>query len=77
MRQLWEIARDVKAHWPKVNYAAVPYLDAMGQLADIKDNYYQDPGHMVVRYFLANATMWRGEDAKRVKAELNAMLKGA
>jgi hypothetical protein len=27
-----------------------------------------------VRYFLANASSWRGETARRIKAELNAML---
>ena len=76
MRQVYEIARDIRAHWPKVHYAAAPYLDAMGQIADIKDAYYYDSGASVVRYFLANANHWKGEDAKRIKAELKAMLKG-
>jgi hypothetical protein len=30
-----------------------------------------------VRYFLANATSWKGETARAIKAELKAMLKGA
>ena len=29
---------------------------------------------MIVRYFLSNATTWRGEDARRIKAELKALL---
>jgi len=30
---------------------------------------------MIVRYFLSNATTWRGETARRIKAELKQMLK--
>lgn len=73
-RPLSVIARDIRAHWPKVNYAAVPYLDAMSELDSIKDNYYADSGESVVLYFLANANSWRGEDARRIKAELKSML---
>lgn len=75
-RALSTIAADVRQHWPNVNYAAVPYLDAMEMLTDISDNYFADSADSVVRYFLSNATSWRGEDARRVKAELKAMLKG-
>jgi len=53
---------------------ARPYLDAMGQLNSINDMYYLDTADSVVRYFLSNATGWRGETAKRIKAELKAML---
>lgn len=73
-RPLFEIARDVARHWPKINYAAAPYLEAMVQLDNIDDNYYQDTARSVVRYFLSNATTWRGEDARRVKLELKGML---
>ena len=74
-RPLYQIANDVRAHWPKVNYAAEPYLAAMGQLMDVSDNYGYDTGDSIVRYFLANATTWRGEDARRIKAELKGMLR--
>jgi len=73
-RSLSAIARDVRAHWPKVNFAAKPYLDAMAQLDRISDKYYYDNAESVVRYFLSNAATWRGDDAKRIKAELKAML---
>lgn len=43
----------------------------------ITDMYDQDPARDVVAYFLNNATVWKGEDARRIKAELNAMLKSA
>ena len=36
--------------------------------------YYYDSAESVVLYFLANAQGFRGEDARRIKAELNSML---
>jgi len=72
-RALSAIARDIRANWPKVNYAAKPYLDAMAQLGSINDKFYADSAKDVVLYFLANAGSWRGEDAKRIKAELKKM----
>lgn len=74
-RPLYEIAEDVRAHWPKVNYAAEPYLSAMAQLESVTDTYGYDSADSIVRYFLTNATTWRGEDARRVKAELKGMIK--
>ena len=76
-RPIYEIARDIRANWPKVNYAAAPYLAAMRELNAISDKYIYDTGASVVRYFLANASSWRGTEAKRIKLELNALLKGA
>ena len=72
-RPIHVIAREIKAKWPKPYFGAVPYLDAMLSLNSIKDNYIADTGHSVVCYFLANATTWRGEDARRIKAELKKM----
>lgn len=73
-RPLWVIASDIRAHWDKINYAAKPYLDAMRDLESIDDNYFCDTGKSVVAYFLGNARTWRGDDARRIKAELKAML---
>ncbi len=69
-RSLNIIAREIHADWKKVNFAAVPYLDAMHDLQSVEDNYYHDSGRSIVVYFLANAGTWRGEVARRVKAEL-------
>ena len=77
MRPLHAIAREVRRDWIKPNFAAVPYLEAMGALDRITDNYYCDDGASVVAYFLSNAGTWRGETAKRVKAELKDMMKHA
>lgn len=75
-RPLSTIAREISADWGhKVNYAAKPYLEAMRGLNSINDFYYQDSAKSVVAYFLSNAATWRGDVAKRVKAELKAMIK--
>ena len=76
-RTLSTIAREIRRDWAKPYFGAVPYLEAMGYLGEITDRYYYDSGDSVVRYFLANATAWRGETARRVKAELKSMLAAA
>lgn len=74
VRPLFVIAREIQASWGKPNYAAIPYLDAMLSLSDIRESYGYDSADSIVRYFLSNATTWRGEDARRLKAELKGML---
>lgn len=73
-RPLSTIARDIRRAWPKVNFAAAPYLDAMGALNSINDKYLYDDGRGIVRYFLANAAAFRGDNAKALKSELKALL---
>lgn len=74
-RELCVIAQEIKKDWgAKVNYGAVPYLDAMASLRTVDDMFINDTADSVVRYFLSNARSWRGEVAKRVKKELNEML---
>lgn len=74
-RPIYQIAAEIKKYWKKVNYAAVPYLDAMKTLTDKSSAYYADSATSIVVYFLANASTWRGEDAKRIKAELKEIIK--
>ena len=74
-RPLYEIAAEIRKDWTKVYFGAKPYLDAMATLTNITDNYGWDSGKSIVLYFLANASTWRGETAKRIKAELKAMAK--
>jgi hypothetical protein len=69
------IACVISDDWAKVHVAARPYLEAMFTLDSIKDNYYADSGRSIVLYFLNNATSWKGEVAKAVKAELKSRLK--
>jgi hypothetical protein len=75
-RSLNTIAKEIRNDWAKPYFGAVPYLDAMLHLDTIRDSYYYDDAASVVRYFLANATTWKGETARAVKAELKSMLKG-
>lgn len=75
-RPLCEIAAEIRKDWgAKVYFGAKPYLDAMALLNSIEDNYGWDSGKNIVLYFLGNASTWRGETAKRIKAELKAMAK--
>jgi len=74
MRSIREIASEIQADWTKVNFAALPYLDAMHSLDSVSDSYGLDSGQSVVAYFLANAGTWRGDRARALKAELKAML---
>lgn len=73
--KLLEIAKVVRDNWEKVNYAAEPYLQAMFELSNVSDAYFQDSGRSVVAYFLANAQSFKGAVAKAVKAELNRRIK--
>lgn len=75
VRPLYEIAKEIRRTWPKVYFGAVPYLQAMATLDKVTDTYVMDSGKSIVNYFLANAGTWRGDDAKRIKAELKAMVK--
>jgi hypothetical protein len=74
-RSLSEITREIKKDWVKPNFAAVPYIEAMSCLDKVTDNYGMDNGKYIVNYFLCNAGTWRGETAKRIKAELKQMAK--
>lgn len=62
--------KSVKERFPY----AWPYLEAMLDLYHVNDNYGADSGVSVVLYFLSNASTWHGENAKRLKAELKALL---
>ncbi len=45
----------------------------MFSLNSIDDAYGMDSGRSVVAYFLSNARSFRGDDARRLKAELKAL----
>ena len=84
-RTFSDIAAEVPNLW-KAKYGkdlpwslkcALPYLQAMlaCDTTDKNAQYYAETVESVVIYFLANITNWRGEDAKRIKAELKEMIK--
>jgi len=70
-----EIAVEIKKTWKNVNFTAVTYLDAMMTIEKISDKYYADDASSIVAYFLSNAQTWRGDDARRIKKQLNELLK--
>ena len=73
LRPIYLIAEEIMHDWRKPYFGAVPYLNAMLELDSIDDSYYFKSGRSVVLYFLSNANTWRGETARRVKAELRSM----
>lgn len=76
-RTFAEIAREIKQTWKNIYFGAKPYLQAMATINSSDKNapYMLETAEDIVIYFLANATYWRGEDAKRIKAELKSMIK--
>jgi len=76
-RTFAEIAREIEQTWKNVYFGAKPYLLAMTTINSSDKNtlYMFETAEDIVIYFLANATYWRGEDAKRIKAELKSMIK--
>lgn len=74
-RSLSVIAAEIRKDWKKPYFGAVPYLNAMMCLDKITDNYGFDSAKSIVLYFLGNAGTWKGETARRIKKELNAMVK--
>lgn len=73
-RPISEIAVEIKKDWAKPYFGAVPYIDAMLSIDQITDRYYQDTAEEIVARFIGNASSWRGETARRIKAELREIL---
>ena len=74
---IYELANVCLRDWKKPYFGAVPYLAAMQTLNSIQDTYRADSAESIVLYFLSNASAWRGQVARDVKAELNRRLKFA
>lgn len=72
-RSLSAIASEISKDWKKPYVGATPYIHAMRSLSSIDSKYGLDSGKSIVLYFLANAGTWRGDTARRVKAELKQM----
>jgi hypothetical protein len=75
MRPIYEIAREIEKDWKKMSVHAKPYLHAMKQINSINDMYFMDSGRRIILYFLSNAGTWKGETARRIKLELNQMVR--
>ncbi len=73
-RSICSIAREISDLWPKPFFGAVPYIRAMASLNTVSDKFGQDDARSIVIYFLGNAKNWRGDDARRLKAELKEIV---
>ena len=73
-RNLSEIARDILNNWKNPSQYAKPYLKAMLTInsSDPNARYLFETAGDIVAYFLANATTFRGPDARRIKQELKS-----
>jgi len=70
-----EIAHAIAKDWTNVSPYAKDYLEAMKSISSVEDNYYADSAKSVILYFLANASTYRGENARSYKALLKEMIK--
>lgn len=70
-----EIAQAIAKDWQNISPYAKDYLEAMKDIKDINGSYYADSAKSVVLYFLANASSYRGENARAYKALLKDMVK--
>lgn len=70
-----EIAYAISKDWQNISPYAADYLNAMKEIQDIEGAYYADSAKSVVMYFLANASSYRGENARAYKALLKEMIK--
>ena len=75
IRPICVIAVEILQDWKKPYFGAVPYLEAMTWLNTPDDSYGCDSARSIIAYFLSNASTWRGETARRIKKELNLLLK--
>jgi hypothetical protein len=50
-RPIYEIAREIRSDWKKVNYGAKPYLDAMLDLSTCSDHYMYEDAKSILLYF--------------------------
>jgi len=85
-RPLNKIAAEILTLWssvvlnankPRPSYVifGMPYVQAMLTMRSPADKYGLEDGENIVLYFLSNVAQWRGVEASRIKAELNASLK--
>ena len=72
-----EICEDHDQRGKLLHYTLVPYVDAMLQIhsSDPDATYIYDDARTIVMYFLANASVWKGETARRIKNELKTNYK--
>jgi len=77
-RPISAIAKDIIVHWGSAletdGYAALPCLQALQHVDHISEAYQDTDAEILVRRFLSNAYMFKGEQARLLKEELRAHL---
>ena len=75
-RTFQQIAKDIESTWLNVYFGAAPYLEALLTLDTSNPNapYYYETAGGIALGFLANASSFRGAEAKKLKAELKSLL---
>lgn len=73
-RFIYEIAKDIRKDWVKINPYALAYLKPMMDICTVEDNYGYDDARSICLYFLSNASGYRGQRAKELKGELKSLL---
>ena len=71
---LSQLAFICKRDWANPSPYAVPYIKALLCCPTIDSRYGMDSARNVALYFLSNASGWRGETARLVKAEIKRRL---
>ena len=76
-RTFSQIVKEIRKVWKNIYFGAEPYLQALSQVHSSDKNapYLFETAKDQVVYLLANMTTFRGEDARRIKAELKEMIK--
>lgn len=69
-----EIIKNHEVHGKELYFGARPYVKALQFMptTDLSSPFGEDDADTVVLYALSNLNTWRGETARRVKAELKA-----
>lgn len=76
MRTFAQIAEEIIEKWANPSPYALPYIKALRTIHSTEPSAsygVEDASEQVMR-FLANASGWRGNDARRIKAELKVMI---
>jgi hypothetical protein len=72
-----EIIDIINLNPKRPNYIAwsMPYLNGLLNCRSINDFFWMDSARDLVVYALSNLSAWKGDDARRLKAELKEHLK--
>ena len=74
-RPVYKIANEILNDWKAPYFGAKPYLAAMLTINNELENYGHDTAKSIILYFLSNASAYRGDKAKQLKAELKNLIK--